>query len=79
MTIERTIEITPNHRLIMDLPSDLPVGRVRVELKIIPEKVKPVDKEKSAFGCLHHFANPMKIFGEKGAWERAVLEKYGKN
>ena len=77
MTIEQTISILPNHRLEMDLPFELPIGRARVELTIIPEKKEnsPVEG-RTAFGCLHHYANPSKIPGEKGAWERAVLEKY---
>jgi len=79
MTIEQTIEIQPNHRLIFDLPFELPVGRARVELTVTPEKSKTATSEKSAFGCLHRFANPAKIPAEKGAWAQAVLEKYAKN
>ncbi|GHT59459.1 hypothetical protein FACS1894109_15420 [Spirochaetia bacterium] len=33
----------------------------------------------SAFGCLKKYADPAKIAGEKGAWQRAVIEKYAKN
>jgi len=79
MTIAQTIEIQPNHRLILDLPFELPVGRARVELTVIPEKSKTTAGRKSAFGCLHQFANPAKIPDEEGAWAQAVLEKYAKN
>ncbi|MCL1955661.1 MAG: hypothetical protein FWF61_07040 [Brevinematales bacterium] len=79
MTLEQTIEIPPNRRLVLDLPFEWPTGRARVELTVIPEKKKTTNKGKSAFGCLHRFADPAKIPGEKGAWERAVLDKYAKN
>jgi hypothetical protein len=79
MTIEQTIEIQPNHRLVLDLPFELPTGRARVALTVIPEKKKSANEKKSAFGCLHRFANPAKIPGEKGAWERAVSEKYAES
>ena len=80
MTIEQTVTILPNHRLELDLPFELPIGKARVELTIIPEKKEnsPIEG-KTAFGCFHRFANPSKIPSEKGAWERAVLEKYAKN
>jgi len=79
MTIEQTIEIPPNRRLVLDLPFELPVGRAKVELTVTPEKKEAVSEKKSAFGCLHKFADPVKIPEEKGAWKQAVLEKYGKN
>jgi len=79
MTIEQTIEIPPNHRLVLDLPFELPTGKARVELTVIPEKKKTASKRKSVFGCLHRFADSSKIAGEKSAWERVVLSKYAKN
>jgi hypothetical protein len=79
MTIEQTIEILPDHRLELALPVELPVGRARVELTITPEMKKITAHTESAFGCLHHFANPSKISGEEGAWARAVQEKYAEN
>ena len=35
--------------------------------------------KKSAFGQLSKYANPALIPLEESAWERAVVEKYGKN
>jgi hypothetical protein len=37
-TIEQTIEITPDHRLRLDLPlsSDIPVGRAEIRITIFP-------------------------------------------
>jgi hypothetical protein len=79
MTITQTIEIPPNRRLVLDLPIGLPVGRAKVELTVTPEKRQPLEAGKSAFGCLHQFADPSKIPDEKGAWTQAVLEKHAKN
>ena len=74
--MEQTIEIPPNRRLVLDLPFEWPTG---AELTVIPEKKKNNHKGESVFGCLHRFADPAKIPGEKGAWERAVIDKYAKN
>lgn len=43
----------------------------------VPFYVKP--KKRSAFGSLSKFANAGWIPMEPIAWERAVVEKYGKN
>ena len=37
MTIEQTIEIPASRRVFLDLPPELPVGKAKVELTIIPE------------------------------------------
>jgi hypothetical protein len=79
MTIEQIIEIPPNRRLVLDLPFELPIGRAKVELTVTPEKREFVTGGKSAFGCLHQFADPSKNPGEKGAWIQAVLEKHAQN
>lgn len=83
MTIEQTIEIPVSHRLVLDLPLELPTGRAKIELTVTPEKgafspAKSGGNGKSAFGCLRRFADPAKISGEKGAWARAVVEQYEK-
>jgi hypothetical protein len=79
MTIEQTIEIQPNHRIVFDLPFELPTGRAKIELTVIPEKEKASSEKKSVFGCLHRFANPAKIPGEKDARAKVVFEKYEKS
>ena len=79
MTIERTIEILPNRRLEMDLPFELPLGRAKLELTIIPEAEGTIGKTESAFGCLNRFADQSKISGENGAWARTTLKKNVKN
>ena len=79
MTIEQIIEIQPNHRIVFDLPFELPVGKAKVKLTVIPEIKKKLTGNNSAFGCLSHFADLSKISGEKNAWAQAVLEKHANN
>ena len=79
MTIEQIIDIQSNHRLIFDLPSELPIGKARVKLTVIPEDNKIDVTGKLAFGCLHKYANPAKIQGEKCAWSQAALKKHENN
>ena len=79
MTIEQTIDIMPNHRLVFDLPFEIPVGRAKVKLTVTPEEKHIASNTDSAFGCLRRFADPAKIQGEKNAWAQAVLEKHAKN
>jgi len=82
MTIEQTVEILPDHRLVLDLPIGLPVGIAQVELTITSKNsensVTPVNG-KTAFGCLHSYADTSKIISEKGAWQKAVFEKHAKD
>ena len=78
MTIEKTVDIMSNHQLIVDLPLELPVGKARMKLTIIPE-TKITTKGESAYGCLHRFAAPSKIPYEEGAWAKAAQEKHTKN
>jgi hypothetical protein len=71
---------------IFNVPASL--RNTQVEVLVFPAGSKPVPigpldgsapSENSAFGCLKKYADPSKIAGEKGAWERAVIEKYAKN
>jgi hypothetical protein len=43
MTIERTVEIPDSHRITIQVPPELPVGKAKVELTITPETM-PKDK-----------------------------------
>ena len=79
MTIEQTIDILPDHRLIFNLPFELPIGRARVKLIVTPEKNETAVSRDSAFGCLSRFADFAKIDGEENAWAQSVLEKHAKN
>lgn len=49
-------------------------------LNIVTFDAKEIEKlsKKSAFGKLSKYANPALIPFEEGAWERAVIKKYGK-
>lgn len=52
----------------------------KVDVIILPTESHaaemPAEKSSSAFGCLKRYADPSLIFHEKGAWERAMAEKY---
>ena len=73
------IRVTMNSTVlesIMDLP-EIPRGReVEVIVQPVPEEPKDRPKRKSMMGCLHEYANPALREQEKGAWERAAVEKY---
>ena len=50
MIIEQTIEIPASHRIVLELPEELPIGKAKVELIITPETV-PQSRRRDAFGC----------------------------
>jgi hypothetical protein len=64
---------------LFDLPPSLRNRKVEVIIRPAETETEPKNSGKSAFGCLHRFANPSKIAGEKGAWERAAVKKYAEN
>jgi hypothetical protein len=41
MTIEQTIEITVDHRITLDLPPELPIGKTKVEMSFTPLFIVP--------------------------------------
>jgi hypothetical protein len=47
MTIEQTIEIPADRRLVLDLPEDIPAGTAKMTLSISPQ-VKPVTMSRQA-------------------------------
>ncbi len=51
----------------------------RVIITIMDEFVEPVKtiRKKGMRGALARYANPSLAENEKGAWERAAVEKYG--
>ena len=61
--LERIIA-KPNQRVIITIMDDF------------IEPIKPVES-KSLRGVLSQYANPALIEKEEGAWERAVVERYG--
>jgi len=70
MSITQTVDIPDTRRITIDVPNEVPTGRV--VLTFTPERNNPPVSGKSAFGCLQHFANPSKIPSEKDAWELAL-------
>jgi len=77
MSITQTVDIPHTRRITIDVPNEVPAGRV--VLTFTPEGRIPSANGKSAFGCLQSFANPAKISGEKEAWALAALEKHAKD
>ena len=53
MTIEQIIEIPADHRIFLDLPRDLPVGKAKVELTFTPLA------ENQGMGKKIHLTKPM--------------------
>jgi len=77
MTVLQTVEIPDTRRITIDVPSDVPIGKV--VLAFTPHRENTSAHGKTAFGCLKRFADPSKISGEKDAWELAAFEKHAKN
>jgi len=77
MSVTQTVDIPNTRRITIDVPSEVPTGRV--VLTFTPERKSPPAKGSSAFGCLQRFADPSKIPGEKDAWGLAAVEKHAKN
>jgi hypothetical protein len=46
MTIEQTVEIQSDRRLVLDLPLELPVGRARVEVTVTPERNETTEERR---------------------------------
>jgi hypothetical protein len=67
--MEYVHEIVNSESLIrlFDLPPSLRNRKVEVIIKPAETEIEPKNTGESAFGCLHRFANPSKIAGEKGA------------
>jgi hypothetical protein len=52
MTIEQTVEIPADHRLVFEIPPNIPEGRARAALTLTFETAVPRDKVKSFRGIL---------------------------
>jgi hypothetical protein len=52
MTIEQTVEIPADHRLVLDLPPEIPEGRAKAALTLTFEVPPHRDKAKSFRGIL---------------------------
>jgi hypothetical protein len=59
MTIEQTIEIPDSHRVYVDLPPQIPVGKARMTISII--EYPGADNDIEAFsddGYQYHYQRP---------------------
>ncbi len=57
MTIEQTIEIPADHRIFLDLPLELPLGKVKVT--VTPQPEKPIANSHGAVANLRGLAKKM--------------------
>jgi len=67
MTIEQTIEVPVDRKILINLPLELPVGKAKMELTITPESVplgKTVKPLKSLFG-IHKNLDTMNAYFER--------------
>jgi hypothetical protein len=50
MIIEQTIEIPANHRIYVDLPSQIPAGKARIEINVVecPDEIEAFSDENEA-------------------------------
>jgi hypothetical protein len=51
MTIEQTVEIQADHRLVMELPLEIPVGKVKVELTVTPAAPRRLSHREAIEKC----------------------------
>jgi hypothetical protein len=61
---------------IINLPASMRNMKVEVTVRHASGENRLAAADNSAYGYFRAYADPAKIAGEKGAWERAVLEKY---
>ena len=74
MTIEQTVEIPADHRIFLDLPPELPVGRAKVEFTVTPETTPPgktVKPLKSLLG-IHKDLDTMSAYFARKRAEKAL-------
>jgi hypothetical protein len=78
MTIEQTVEIPASRRIFLDLPSELPTGRARVEFTVTPE-TEPEGKTQSeadipllALRGIHKGLDTMDAFFERKRKDKAL-------
>ena len=76
------IRLTMNSARLMSI-IDLPATLRDCEVDVIvlpkseePKKSLPNSERESMMGCLRQYTNPALLELEKGAWERAAVEKY---
>jgi hypothetical protein len=73
MTIEQTIEIPESHRLFFDIPRNIPSGRAKVALTVMPEQPQKADW-RSLAGCCKDSKRTVADFNEDRAWDNLIEE-----
>ena len=87
MTIKQTVEIPANRRLTIEIPHEIPAGKARLEMKLIPftkEEEKPEPPLKCLIGVdtslvdslVGILANPENKTYDELRFE-GMMEKYG--
>jgi hypothetical protein len=71
MIIEQTIEIPASHRIFIDLPQELPVGKAKVEFNITPETAVNRTPISRYFGIL----SPA-TYGDGVAYQRKLRDEW---
>jgi hypothetical protein len=80
MVIEQTVEIPADHRLVLDLPLELPPGTAKVEVTIpdpAADKRKPLAPQEALvklFGCCANSGDTMDAYMERH-WADNDLER----
>jgi hypothetical protein len=68
MTIEQTVEIQTNHRLVLDLPLELPVGRAKAAITLTFEERPTAEREAALvelFRCCANTGDTMDAYMER--------------
>jgi hypothetical protein len=82
MTIEQTVEIPADHRLIIEVPPNIPAGRAKAALTLTFETAAPQPKKaswRSLFGMCKDSGDTLAAYMERrradGALEQAVEQR----
>jgi hypothetical protein len=57
MTIEQNVEIQNDHRLVLDLPSELPVGKAKAAITLIFEERPTAEREAAMTELFRYCSN----------------------
>jgi hypothetical protein len=76
MTIEQTVEIPADHRLVFEIPPHIPTGRVKAALTLSFETAEPQPKKgaswKSLFGMCKNSGDTLAAYVERRRTDDAL-------
>jgi hypothetical protein len=83
MTIEQTVEIPADHRLVFEIPPNIPAGRAKAALTLTFETTVSQPEKgaswRSLFGMCKDSGDTLAAYMERrradGAWEQAVEQR----